>query len=1197
MPISPLLLDTEVMLNIDLSGIKLIEASAGTGKTYTIANLYLRHILEGKTPSEILVVTFTNAATEELRGRIRFRLHQALKIFIGELQTGDEFLIQLQHQFSSEDAEIQQQHIRRLQLSLRSMDEASISTIHSFCQSVLQNYALFSRQLFESELLIDDDALWQSAVKDWWRKETYQLDKADWLLFQSAIKSFENFRLWINQIRLKPAAQFMPEDKTKLAEIFQSYKLLGNDIAGISIQWHENKNALCNILRHSKALGRSAKLVYHPQQIEAWLESLDEYFNSGIYLPLENNFSFLSADVLHENSKPSKRGSDPDIDHSFFQSVAAINRTIENLQRRLKPIILVDAFRYCSQQVKNLKQKNGWLSYQDQLDLVLEALEAQGGDKLGETLRKQFPVAMIDEFQDTDSIQYSIFRRIYFEQNNISLTLIGDPKQAIYSFRGGDIFTYMQAKQSTGIQHCCLQTNWRSQVDLVRAVNHFFENRDDGFIFSNSIDFSPALAANLNPAEALLINGKAETALTLWHIPADENQKPLSKEIAGSMLNQAVACEITRLVSGGQNKTILIGDKALQNGDIAILVRNAYQGEALRRELDRHGIPAVTIGKEKVFDSDEAAGLAILLKAITYSSERGLLREALTSSLLDFDYQEIARITDDEPGWMAWCEHFRVLHKVWILRGFIPMFQQLLQTFDLGLKLAARNQADRRLTNLLHLGEILQQQSVRSGGIDNLLNWFQKQTHESNTTENELRLETDQALVKIVTIHKSKGLEYPVVFLPYLWDCKSVANQNDGILSFHNARLETVVDLGSDSFRKHTLLADRERLAEDIRLLYVALTRARNKVYIAWGEAGSRGRSGNSGQTALAYLLHSKQTPDALKKEIANGIANPEQLLNELAAFANSSDGSIELVTLPDEINRVNLQLEKVIGPEPAVSIFETKTGTPWKINSFSGLTRDIHQVTHVDRVVHQGDAILDFPAGSHVGLLLHAIFENLDFEGDVDKQVRNLLPRQAQRFALDLNGNADTVVGWFSEMLKTPLIQPGLSLSVLSNAKRLNELPFDFALDHVDINELNKLLAELSAHPVEPLSLHNFRGLLTGIIDLVFEYQGKFYIADYKSNLLGNRLEDYNPDKLGQAMLDRRYDFQSLIYSIALHRYLRQRIPDYDYELHFGGSYYLFLRAMRINTGTKYGVHFSRPELADLQALDLIFVSAEAKG
>lgn len=1196
MQTAPLLLDTDVMLKIDLSGIKLIEASAGTGKTYTIANLYLRHILEGKTPSEILVVTFTNAATEELRGRIRFRLHQALQVFTRELETNDEFLSRLQLQFISLDAEIQQQQVRRLQLCLRSMDEAAISTIHSFCQSVLQNYALTSRQLFESELLIDDDVLWQSAIKDWWRQQTYELDKADWLLFQSAVKSFDNYRQWISEIRQKPSARFLPEAATGLAEIFQSYKNLGGDIASLSILWQSNKNKIGDILRQSKALGRAAKLPYHPQQIETWLQSLDEYFNSGNFFPLVKDFKFLSSDVLHENSKPSKRGSDPDLDHDFFQSVAAINRTIETLQQQLKPRILIDAFNHCSLQVKKLKQANGWLSYQDQLDLVLEALDSSSGNELAEILRNQFPVAMIDEFQDTDSIQYNIFCRIYFHQENISLTLIGDPKQAIYSFRGGDIFTYMQAKQNPEIQHCSLQTNWRSQVDLVNAVNHFFENRNDSFVFSDSIDFTPALAANLDPDETLFINGKAETALTLWHIPTDENQKPFNKEVAGSLLNQAVAREIARLVSGGQNKTILIGDRALQNGDIAILVRNAYQGEALRQELDRHGIHSVTIGKEKVFDSDEAAGLSILLKAIAYSSERGLLREALSSSLLNFNHLDIAEITDHEANWLAWCEHFRVLHKLWITRGFIPMFQQLLQIFNLGLKLANRDQADRRLTNLLHLGEILQQQSVSSGGIDNLLNWFQQQRQEASSTETELRLETDQALVKIVTIHKSKGLEYPVVFLPYLWDCRSVANQKDGILSFHNEQLEAVVDLGSECFQAHTLLADKERLAEDIRLLYVALTRARNKVYIAWGEAGSRVRSGNSGQTALAYLLHSKQTPDALSREITDGIPNPQQLLEELTVFANNSDGNIELISLPIADDIENFQIDKTIQQEPAVSLFVSKTGIPWRINSFSSLTRDIHQVTHGDKVIQQGDAILDFPAGSHVGLLLHAIFENLDFEGDIDIQVRKLLPRQAQRYGLDVESLADTLVGWFIEMLKTPLIQPRLSLSVLSNTKRLNELPFDFALDHVDINELNTLLAALSPNPVEPLSLQNFRGLLTGIIDLVFEYQGKFYIADYKSNLLGSRLEDYSPDKLTQAMLDRRYDLQSLIYSIALHRYLRQRIRDYDYERHFGGSYYLFLRGMRISTGAKFGVHFDRPELTNLQALDQLFVSAEAK-
>jgi len=246
--------------------------------------------------------------------------------------------------------------------------------------------------------------------------------------------------------------------------------------------------------------------------------------------------------------------------------------------------------------------------------------------------------------------------------------------------------------------------------------------------------------------------------------------------------------------------------------------------------------------------------------------------------------------------------------------------------------------------------------------------------------------------------------------------------------------------------------------------------------------------------------------------------------------------------------------------------------------------------------ITQQGDAILDFPAGSQVGLCIHAILEHLDFEGDIETQCRQLLPRHAPRFGLDFENLTDTLVEWFLQILGTALVQPGLCLSVLSNAQRLNELSFDFALDHVDIDELNTLLAQMSTTPVEPLQVQDFRGLLTGVIDLVFEYQGKFYLADYKSNLLGYKLEDYSPDKLQQAMIDRRYDLQSLIYSIALHRYLRHRIRHYDYQKHFGGAYYLFLRAMRRQSGIAYGVHFEKPDFDKLQRLDRLFESDETR-
>ncbi|MCP4486699.1 MAG: exodeoxyribonuclease V subunit beta [Gammaproteobacteria bacterium] len=1183
----PLHLDASNMLDIPLKGTKLIEASAGTGKTYTIANLYLRHILENKSTAEILVVTFTNAATEELRGRIRLRLFETLKLFRHPAKTNDEFLVLLLNRFQAQNSEQQQQSILRLQLALRSMDEAVISTIHSFCQRVLQDHALAGNQFFDNELLADDDSLWQAAVRDWWRRETYQLHSPELGLLYSAINNFKKFSDRLTEIRQKPADRYFPQANISLPDIFLQFRDLESELLKLGSHWHDS---IADIVRHSKALRRAQDLPYHANNIDVFLQQLADYFCSQKAFPLPSHFRYLACDVLHEISKPSKRGQDPDLDNEFFRSVNAVNQVIEGLQSTLKPVALMDAFQFATQQVRKVKSQQQLISYQDQLDFLLEALQVDSSGQLHEAIRKQLPVAMIDEFQDTDTTQYEIFKRLYYQQADLSLTLIGDPKQAIYSFRGGDIFTYMRAKRLAGVQHCSLQTNWRSQAALVNAVNQFFSYRQDSFIFSGSVDFNPAVAAYANTATPLVIDNQTQAALTLWHIATGEDNKPLSKNATGEHLNWATANEVARLIQGGHEGRVSIDDRDLRSGDIAILVRNAYQGTAMRQQLELLGVNAVTIGRERVFDSDEALGLFSLLEGIAQPTNRQLARRAMASSLLYYNYAEIISITASNSNSQNFSEQLLYLNQQWQSRGFIAMFQQALQIFELAQKLARRDYAERRLTNLLHLVELLQQQSLSAAGSDNLLNWFKRQMHESVSEENELRLESDQALVKIVTIHKSKGLEYPVVFLPYLWDCKTQLGNRDGIVHYHNNALEACLDLGSAQFKQSQMLADKERLAEDLRLLYVALTRARNKVYLAWGQVGTRSISGNSDQSALAYLLHSAQSAADLDTQAANGNIKPDSIFEELQSFADTAAGDIELKTMPSETD-AHVLVDNKPGSKPLqAATFIRQQASPWRVNSFSGLTRDVHQVEHHGSTTISDDAIFNFPAGSRIGLFLHEILEHLDFELKAEQQCRTLIAQLAPRFNLSSNEQQETLSDWLWNVLHTPLCQPGLSLSVLTNRQRLNELVFDFAIGHVDIEHLNRLLARLHAQSIQPLTAQDFRGLITGVIDLVFEFKGRYYFADYKSNMLGTNLDDYTPTKLKQAMLDRRYDLQSLIYSVALHRYLYQRIPHYDYQKHFGGSYYLFLRAMRPQCGSAYGVHFEKPAFSDITALDQLF-------
>ena len=371
-----------------------------------------------------------------------------------------------------------------------------------------------------------------------------------------------------------------------------------------------------------------------------------------------------------------------------------------------------------------------------------------------------------------------------------------------------------------------------------------------------------------------------------------------------------------------------------------------------------------------------------------------------------------------------------------------------------------------------------------------------------------------------------------------------------------------------------------------MRLLYVALTRARSKVYLAWGKAGDPGKPGYAKQTALAYLLHSRQTPHDLKSDAPDGFPGDISFAADLQTLIDKSDSNIELVPLPQKELPSEFRLTETKRPLADLAKFSRYNMTQWRINSFTGLTRGIHQPGHTGSIASQGDPILDFPAGSHIGLLIHSLLENLDFQRNIEQQCAQLFPRFLPRSGL-APGNEQTLITWLESIKLTPLDGEGLTLSSLPNKQRLNELSFDFALGHLDIEALNDFMQSLSPRPLKAVSSPEFCGLITGVIDLVFEHQGRYYLADYKSNFLGTSLEDYRPERLQQAMLERRYDLQSLLYSVALHRFLAQRLLNYDFEQHFGGSYYLFLRALRPQHGNRYGVYFDCPEQQTIQALD----------
>jgi exodeoxyribonuclease V beta subunit len=1184
------MLDPPTVLALPLNGMQLIEASAGTGKTYTIANLYLRHVVDGRDVAELLVVTFTVAATDELRGRIRARLFETLALLEHESYTDDSFLAGLVLRLR--DQGLTEQTARRLRLAVRAMDEAAIYTIHGFCQRVLSEFAFNSGQQFRLEVLADDGDLWHRAIQDWWRRTGYPLNPVQARLFRDSLGDLEAFEALVTPLLGVQHKRLLPE-VDGWDRLLTRWDALAVELEVLAGRWRRDGVSLQQVVRESKGLSRARTSPYQSDRLDQTLALLDGYFAEAERMPPPDGFEVLTAQCLQRFAL---KKTDPALVDGFFQRCSELWVRFCALKRDLRAAALTDAAAFAREQVRQAKFIAQVLAYDDLLAEMYQALHGGNGTELAEAVRRRFPVAMIDEFQDTDPVQYGIFRELYRDSPDCGLIMIGDPKQAIYSFRGGDIFTYMQAREDVGDAGVyTLGINWRSTPQVVNAVNAVFEQRAaHAFVYGETIPFMAIRAADKRPPD-LTRGGERQAALQLWVLPEGRNAKggpkPLPKDEARALSHAAVAQEIARLLAEGRAGTARLGDQALRPRDIAVLVRTSFEAAGLRQMLAEHGVNAVSVGRDSVFNSPESDALEVLLAAVLDPRERELARVALTCALLDLDYTQIERIIQSEAQWVDWVDQLLLLHQSWQRKGFMSMFQQLLRRLGIAEAIGRGEQGERRLTNLLHLGELLQQASKAHPGMDALLGWYRAQRNRRATEEAELRLESDEALVQIATIHASKGLEYPVVFVPYLWGCKPRAL--NGLLEFHRGK-EACLDAGSDDIEAHLLLAEQERLAEDVRLAYVALTRAQTALYLVWGRAGSR--DGSAGQTALAWLLHPHQPRERLAAERPDAFAGLAELEPDLQRLAERAQGDIVVTPLPPSGVAIAAPPEE--SPEAlAPRRFAGPMAIDWRINSFSALTRDVHSGPAIARAGAADDPALQFPAGSHVGSYLHRLLECLDFRGDIERQVLQHSAQVAARFNLDHERWGASAAAWLARVIATPLDAQGLRLAQLPLQARLNELEFDFSTQRVDIPSLNALLEEAAGQPLPPLEVATFRGMVTGIIDLVFEYEGRFYIADYKSNFLGGQFSDYERPQLEGTVYERRYDLQYLLYTLALHRYLRQRVNRYDYARHFGGVYYLFLRGMRPESGTTCGIYFVRPVTALVEALDRRIFRPEEAG
>lgn len=1286
-------------LSFPLHGSRLIEASAGTGKTFTIAALYLRLVLghggpaafqRPLTPPQILVVTFTDAATKELRDRIRSRLAEAAEAFgadpagLPAREPGQDLLHDLRASYPAGQWPACARHLR---LAAEWMDEAAVSTIHGWCHRMLREHAFDSGSLFTQRLETDQRELQAEAARDYWRTffTPLPVDQAAvvraWWPTPDALLAAATRLLPHVTAEAPPATGSAPPSTEALAPglppdqaLSQAAQQAAQALAALKAPWGGERGWAVALLAGLDA-AVAAKQCKMPKRKD-WMQALRAWAEGDDATPALTKTAW---ERLPPEALAREWTGDPALlQHPACQALATLRQQLASLPTGREQL-LSHAAHWLARRLATEQARRAQMGFNELLTRLDAALQGPNGPRLAAVIRSQFPVALIDEFQDTDPLQYRIFDTLYrvaAHAPETALVLIGDPKQAIYAFRGADIFTYLAAKRATAGRHATLATNHRSSAAMVEAVNRVFLRAEDdpasagAFLFrgeaDNPLPFEPAKARGR--AETWQVEGAPAPALTCWCLPGDAT---VTATDAQPRMAAACASEIVRLLQLGQAGQAGFARPGaplvpLQPGDLAVLVNSGREAAAVRQALQARGVRSVYLSdKEGVFQSPAAAELQRWLTACAEPDQDRPLRAALGSALLDLPWAELDRLGHDELHWEERVLQFRQLQQVWRRQGVLPMLRRLLHAFGVPQRLLAGGQ-ERLLTDLLHLAELLQEASTQLQGEHALIRWLAEQRQEAEEAAGahaqdtrKLRLESDADLVKVVTVHKSKGLEYPLVFLPFA-TAHRVAKPQDLPLSWHDddGRLQVALQASDEALAR----VDRERLGEDLRKLYVALTRARHATWLGAAPLPGVERS------ALGYLLGAGQPLD------------PAGLRQALQALAGppSAPGMAEVVAVapapePGDSRFHSTQATPTWQPEPPLPAGPRE---PWWIASYSALhladttpdglledeasawpaaapaglpapafpagpasaAEDTYAETSQEPVDEMPEHLLagafdsllaeaegtaetaalgravseaesaagaaadlhGFPRGAGPGSFLHGLLEWVGQQGfarvahepALQADLADLIARRC-----NLGGwSAWTgpLRDWLLAWLHTPLRLQALGQDVPPVAPSgfgavQVEMEFWLAAHRVPVQALDALVTRhtLGGAPRPALQPQQLNGMLKGFIDLVFEHQGRYFVADYKSNWLGPRDASYTPAALQQAVLQHRYELQYVLYCFALHRLLRVRLPDYDYDRHLGGAVYLFLRG---HAAPSQGLHCERPPRALIEALDRMF-------
>ncbi|KWX65757.1 exodeoxyribonuclease V subunit beta [Mycobacterium sp. NAZ190054] len=1080
-----------------------LEASAGTGKTFTLAGLVTRYVAEGvATLDQMLLVTFGRAASQELRERVRAQIVDAVRAFDDPAAAGgNEVIAHLLDGTADELTERRQ----RLRDALAGFDAATIATTHQFCQLVLRSLGVAGDTDSGVELVESLDDLVTEIVDDLYLAH-------------------------FGQQRDEP--------------------LLSYD-AALSLAHEVVRNA-------------------------------------------------------HTELRPADPapGFDPHVRVEFAKAVCA---ELETRKRRL-----------------------GILHYDDLLSRLAKALEP-ADSPARVRMRRRWSIVMVDEFQDTDPVQWQVIDRAF--SGHATVILIGDPKQAIYAFRGGDIVTYLHAASTAGQQRT-LGTNYRSDGPLVDSLQAVMRGAQLG---------DPRIV--VRPVEAhhrqhRLQGAPRNAPFRLRVVNRDQfgtrPDKPIPIDTLRRHIPRDLAADIAALLASGAT----FCDEALLPGDIAVIVESHRDGHACFAALTDAGIPAVYTGDSDVFSSPAADDWLCLLEAFDQPHRSGLVRAAATTMFFGETAETLAAQQDTLTDRIAetlrqWADFARD-------RGVAAVFEAA-QLSGMGARVLSWVDGERHMTDLAHLTQVLHATAHRERfGLPALRDWLRTQREErSGAPERNRRLDSDAAAVQIMTVWVSKGLQFPVVYLPFAFN-RNI--QTREVVTFHDGDVRCL-HIGGELSPDHAAAqrqGRREAAGDDVRLTYVAMTRAQSQVVAWWAPSNDEPNGG------LSRLLRGRAPGvDAVPDRCDPPRIDDPDAMALLRAWADAGGPVLE-----ESIVAPSTTVELPAPPEALkVRHFHRHIDTSWRRTSYSGLIRAAESaeaagVTSEPEVVELDDEtgevpvnepaeagaripspMADLPMGAKFGTLVHAVLETADpFAADLAAELEARIGEHSLWWPVDVP--PDELAAALVPLHETPLgpLASGVTLRDIGLRDRLREMEFEFPLaggdrrgaaPSITLADVGRLLAEhlpaddpLASYAERltggALAAQSLKGYLNGSLDAVLRVGDKYLVVDYKTNWLGDpsrplTAADYGRARLAEAMLHSDYPLQALLYCVVLHRFLRWRQPGYSPGRHLGGVLYLFVRGMcgpdtPVVDGHPAGVFSWQPPAALIEALsDLLDAGAVA--